>query len=682
MTAEIERATVANPLLATQGIPDFSAVRAEHVEPAVRDVITAQQAVLAQAERAATPSIAWLGELELMHEAIHRVWSPIAHLNAVSSTPALRDAYNNCLPLITEFSTAFGQNRALYERFAALEPSTSADSVEHEVIRQALRDFRLAGVALEGDARERFRALAQTLAQRQATFEQNLMDASDAFEAHETDARRMAGLPEVVLERARAAAEERGLAGWLLKLDPPTYSAIMSHANSEALRAMFYEAWVTRASECGPHAGRWDNGALIEEILALRHEEAQLLGFGNYCELSLATKMAASSEQVLEFLRDLAERCRAQAEQEIATLTARAGRKLASWDVGYYAERLKQEQLSLDEEALRPYFPLPTVLTGLFAMVEELFGVHVEAAAAPGAWHKDVRYFRLTGTDGTEIGGLFTDFYARPNKRGGAWMDGCLSRARLPGMKQQPVAHLVCNFNPPMGENPSQLTHSEVVTLFHELGHGLHHLLTQIDYPSIAGINGVPWDAVELPSQFLENYAWLPEVLERISAHVHTGEPLPAAKIATLQSSRTFLAGLAMLRQIEFALFDFLLHYEYGPARGAQVAEVIARVRAEVTLVEPPTYNRFPNTFSHIFGGGYAAGYYSYKWAEVLAADAFAAFEETGSFNAETAERFRHAILAIGGSRDAMQAFVDFRGRAPALEPLLRQSGIACKLDA
>jgi oligopeptidase A len=517
----------------------------------------------------------------------------------------------------------------------------------------------------------------QQLAAKQATFEQNVMDATDAFEHRETDRAALAGLPEFLLERAGALAKERGFDGWCLRLDPPTYQTVLTHAESTALREKYYQAWVTRASDQGPHAGRWDNSALIEEILALRHEAAQLVGFKTFAEYSLATKMADSPQRVIEFLRDLARRSVNVAREELATVSGYAGRRLESWDVAFYAERLKQEKLELAEEELRPYFPLPRVLEGLFNLCRKLFDLTVAEAGRPDVWHDTVRYYELRRADGTLVGSFYTDLFARPNKRGGAWMGGCVSRANLNGHTQLPVAHLVCNFNAPSGDTPSLLTHSEVVTLFHEFGHALHHLLTEVDYPSVAGTNGVAWDAVELPSQFLENYCWRPEVLAEIGRHYRTGEPLPRAKIDTLNRSRTFLAALAMVRQIEFALFDFRLHDEYQPQRGSRVQKILAEVRNEVAVIEPPAYNRSAHSFGHIFAGGYAAGYYSYKWAEVLAADAFAAFEESGVFDRATAERFRRAVLATGGSRKALEAFVEFRGRQPTLDALLRQSGIA-----
>jgi oligopeptidase A len=598
----------------------------------------------------------------------------------VVSSPPLREAFNRCLPLVTEFGTELGQNEALYQRFAALKARVpSSRAVEQQLIEHALRDFRLGGVTLTGKARERFREVMQLLAGHQATFEQNIMDASDAFEHRETDAAALAGLPDFVLERAKALATERGVDGWVLRLDPPTYQTVMSHAESAALRAKYYEAWVTRASDQGPHAGRWDNSRNIEDILALRHEAAQLVGFKSYAEFSLATKMADSPERVIEFLRDLAVRSRPVAREELAMLTDYAGRKLEPWDTAYYAERLKQEKLKLAEEELRPYFPLPRVLDGLFKVCHTLFGLRVSEAPRPEVWHDTVRYYELRKADGSLVGSFFTDLFARPNKRGGAWMGSCHSRSRIDGHAQAPVAYLVCNFNAPSGATPSLLTHQEVVTLFHEFGHTLHHLLTEIDYPSIAGINGVAWDAVELPSQFLENFTWRPEVLGDMARHYRTGEPLPREKIDTMNRSRTFLAGLAMVRQLEFALFDFRLHHEYDPARGSRLQTVLDEVRREVAVIEPPAYNRFAHSFGHVFGGGYAAGYYSYKWAEVLAADAFSAFEERGVFDRATAERFRSAILATGGSRKPLEAFVEFRGRAPELDALLRQAGITAK---
>ncbi|MCZ6497561.1 MAG: M3 family metallopeptidase [Gammaproteobacteria bacterium] len=666
-----------NPLTAAAGLPAFSAIRSEHVRPAVVQVLEQQRQRLKVLERQETPSFDWALQLERINAAVHRLWGPVAHLNAVLSSPEFRDAYNSCLSLITEFGIELGQNRTLHRRFSQLEKLVDhGDRTKVQLISHALRDFRLAGVALDDRARNRFAEIAQNLAQLQASFEQNLMDATDAFQHHETAEEIVAGLPEVVLERARRAAESKDLPGWLLSLDPPTYVAVMTHAESETLRKRFYEAWVTRASDRGPQARRWDNGSLIEDILRLRHEAAELLEFENYAELSLATKMASTPMEVFEFLTDLAAKSRPVAKKELRELTEFAGRSLNAWDVDFYAERLKQVRFQLADDELRPYFPLPRVLEGMFRVAETLFGIRISAREGVDSWHPDVRYFEIRSTQDELLGSFFVDLFARPNKRGGAWMDGCLVRARLTGLNQQPVAYLVCNFSPPGEGQPSLLTHNDVVTLFHEFGHALHHLLTEVDFPSLAGINGVPWDAVELPSQFFENYAWLPEVLPWISSHYRTGEMLPVDKLAALNASRTFHAGLSMVRQLELALFDFRLHVEYDPAAGARVAETLAQVRSEVAVIDTPAFNRFACTFSHVFGGGYAAGYYSYKWAEVLAADAFSAFEEHGTFDADTAEEFRRSILASGGSRDTMNAFIEFRGRAPSLAPLLRQAGI------
>jgi oligopeptidase A len=675
MEASAKRTRRENPLLRQADLPSFGAIEAEHVHPAVLHVLEAERERLDGLTRAETPTLDWLREVERLHERVHDVWSPVSHLNSVASSPKLREAFNECLSLVTEFESELGQNDALYEGFRALERSLAAGS-EAALVQKALRDFRLSGVALAGEAKQAFRGVMLKLAAKQAEFEQNLMDATDAFSYHETDAGKLAGLPEQVLARARANAAEQNLEGWLLKLDSPTYVAVMTHADSPELREIYYRAWVTRASDQVPGAEQWDNNPLIEEILALRQHAAELLGFESYAALSLATKMAESEAQVFEFLEDLAARSRAFAQKELEALERFAGRELAAWDVTYHSEKLKQASLKIGDEELRAYFPLPHVLAGLFGLAERLFGIRIEEAPGPKLWHESAARFAITNADGSPIGALLTDFYARPNKRGGAWMDSCVNRSRLGGRRRDPVAHLVCNFAPPSGGEPSYITHNDVLTLFHEFGHALHHLLTEIDYPSIAGINGVAWDAVELPSQFFENYAWQPEVLRSISHHRLTRESIPDAKIATLIKTRTFHTGLAMIRQLEFALFDFKLHARSKPATRAEVQALLDELRQDVGVVPTPAFNRFQCSFAHVFGGGYAAGYYSYKWAEVLAADAYSAFEESDAFDKSTAERFRRAILAVGGSRDAMDAFVAFRGRPPELEPLLRQAGI------
>ncbi|MGD8324971.1 MAG: M3 family metallopeptidase, partial [Gammaproteobacteria bacterium] len=611
-----------NPLLDPRPRPRYADIRPEHIEPAVRHVIAEQSAQIEALGAVANPDVTWLESLEGVYEAVNHVWSPVSHLNAVNSSAALRDAYNACIPLITEFYTDLGHNRALYERFVALRDSgEDFDPVVRQIVRLGLRDFELAGVALEGAARERYKEVMQGLAACQAKFEQNLMDATDAFTHHASAQHEVAGIPADFVERAAERAREKDLDGWLLRLDPPTYQAIMSYARDPAIRESFYKAWNTRASDAGPTAGKWDNGPLIEEILALRREAAELLGFGSYAEQSIATKMAASTNEVISFLRDLAARSRELAARELSQLETLAGETLQPWDVAFYSEQLKESELGLADEALRPYFPLDTVLTGLFELAQQLFDITLVELPYEQRWHESVRYYSLRTADGIEFGGLFTDFFARPNKRGGAWMDVCCNHSAIGEAKQLPVAHLVCNFNAPFGNTPSLLTHSEVVTLFHEFGHSIHHLLTEVAWPSLAGINGVAWDAVELPSQFLENFAYLPEVLNRIGRHHQTGEPLPAESIDKLQKSRSFLAGLAMVRQLEFGLFDFLLHSKACKPSLEEVRKLMDDVRDEVAVIFPPQYHRFANSFSHIFAGGYAAGYYSYKWAEVLAAD-------------------------------------------------------------
>ena len=671
---------MSNPLLSEAPLPEFPAITPAHVEPAIRGLLDANRRTLAALLKGgATGWDGLVAPIERMHHRLSRAWSPVGHLNGVMNNDELRAAYNACLPLLTAYHTELAQNQRLCAAYQRVM-DTEGDQLEpgmRKLLENALRDFRLAGVSLPADRKQRFGEVMERLATTQAKFDENVLDATNAWSRHVTDGAELEGLPETTLARARQAAADTGREGWLLPLDAPNYQAVMTHATSEALRREFYEAWVTRASDQGPHAGQWDNTPLIAEILALRHEAATLVGFGNFAEYSLATKMAHETGEVLAFLRELARVSRPFAEREFAALEAFAGRPLQSWDVAFYSERMKRERLDVSEEALRPYFPLPRVLAGLFTVVTRLYGVRIVGRTDVAVYHPDVRYFDIVERDGTPRGGFFLDPYARAKKRGGAWMDECVGRMRLGGPESLPVAYLVCNFTPPVGDRPSLLTHNDVLTLFHEFGHGLHHMLTRVDYPGVAGINGVPWDAVELPSQFMENFAWRDEVLPLISGHVETGEPLPRAMLAKLQATRSYQSGMQTVRQLEFALFDFRLHAEFVPGSPPRVAETLAEVRDEVAVVRPPPFNRFPHSFQHIFSGGYAAGYYSYKWAEVLSADAFEAFEENGVFDRPTARRFLRSILERGGSRDAMEAFVEFRGRKPRIEPLLRQMGLA-----
>ncbi|HWX68937.1 MAG TPA: M3 family metallopeptidase, partial [Steroidobacteraceae bacterium] len=580
--------------------------------------------------------------------------------------------------LLSAYQTDLAQSEPLFRayRTVAEQQGAALAPVQRQLLEHRVRDFRLAGVGLPPERKESFKTAMLELTQLQAKFEENVLDATNHWTWHVRDSGELAGLNEMLIEQARRRAEEQQAPGWILRLDQPTYVAVATDAESAELRRAFYEAWTTRASDRGPTAGRWDNSAVMEEILRRRHEVARLLDYPDYAQYALATRMAHSVDEVLGFLHELVGAARAAAQAEFAELEAFAGRKLAAWDVGFYAERLQRERFRVSQEELRPYFPLPRVLNGLFEAAERLFGARIRERAGAPAWHADVRFFEINSAGGEPLGSFYLDAYARPNKRSGAWMDECIGRKRLSSGTALPVAYLVCNFLPPGGERPALLTHDDVVTLFHEFGHGLHHLLTRVDYPSIAGINGVAWDAVELPSQFLENYAWQPEVLQRISGHFESGAPLPAEEQQRLIATRSFHAGLSMMRQLEFALFDFRIHTEYSPERGGRILEILREVRSQAAVVPVPEWNRFPNSFGHIFAGGYAAGYYSYKWAEVLAADAFAAFEEKGVFDRGTAQRFLDAILSRGGSRDALDAFIEFRGRRPDVRALLKQHGI------
>jgi oligopeptidase A len=676
-----------NLLLTLFELPPFSAIRPTDVEPAIRELLTENRAALERLLENGGPT--WdsvVAPIETMQHRLARTWSPVSHLNGVMNSDELRAAYNACLPLLTAWHTELGQNERLYAAYESVlkQEGPNLSGPQRKLIENALRDFRLAGVALSADKKARFKAVMEQLATLQAKFDENVLDATNAWLRQVTQESELAGLPAPIVARAKAAAEEKQQSGWLFSLDAPNYQAVMMHAEHEPLRRDFYEAWNTRASDQGPTAGKWDNTALMEQILALRFELANLVGFASYAEYSLATKMAKSVADVSGFLQQLAAVAKPAAQREIDELTKLAGRALNAWDVSFYGERLKRQRFNLSEEALRPYFPAPVVLKGMFAVAEKLYGVRIVerqvGAGGVDVYHDDAKFFDILNSDGSRRGSFFIDLYARPKKRGGAWMDECVGRMSMQGSRHLPVAYLVCNFMPPpdaAGGKPSLLTHSEVVTAFHEFGHGLHHMLTRIDYPSVAGINGVPWDAVELPSQFMENFAWREEVLPLISAHIETGAPLPAEELKRLQGSRSFQAGMQTVRQLEFAMFDFRMHAEYGPGKPNHVAQTLAEVRERVAVVKPPAFNRFPQSFSHIFSGGYAAGYYSYKWAEVLAADAFSAFEEQGVFNHAVAQKFLNSILEKGGSRDAMDAFVEFRGRKPNIEPLLKQSGLA-----
>ncbi|RME35148.1 MAG: M3 family peptidase [Gammaproteobacteria bacterium] len=674
-----------NPLLELDGLPPFDRIEPRHVEPAVDWMLAANRAAIARI-RAMDPATAeWenaILPLEDLSERLQRLWSPVSHLHGVLDSEALREAYNACLPKLTDYSTELGQDRRLYEVYRQVQEREAGTlpQAARALLEHALRDFRLAGVALEGAARERYGEIRRELSRLQTRFEEQLLDATNAWSRHIDDESALAGLPPTILGLARQNAERRGLAGWVLTLDLPCYMPVMAYAEDRELRREMYEAFSTRASDRGPHAGRWDNTPVMERILELRQELAALLGFSSYAEYSLANKMARDPEQVLGFLRELARHSKPVAERELEELRRYARethgvQELEAWDITYYADKLRQERYRINPEMLRPYFPVPAVLEGLFAVTGRLFGITVREREGVSVWHPDVRFYELYDETGELRGQVYVDLYARPHKRGGAWMDECRVRRNFGGRFQLPVAYVTCNFTPPVGADPALITHNEVITLFHEFGHALHHLLTKVDYPSVAGINGVPWDAVELPSQFLENWCWESEALELFARHYQSGEPVDPDLIARLRAARNFQSGLQMVRQLEFALFDFRLHHEYRPGK-TDIQALLDEVREEVSVVPVPEWNRFQHSFAHIFAGGYAAGYYSYKWAELLSADAYSRFEEQGVFDEATGRDFLHAILEQGGSRDPMDLFVRFRGREPRIEPLLRHAGI------
>ena len=679
---------MSNPLLEMTGLPPFAHIRPEHVEPAI-DALLAENRATVQRLLAENATYTWdnlVWPLEAMEDRLSRVWAPVSHMNSVVNSEPLRKAYNACLPRLSEYSTELGQNAELYAAYKSLHDTgeyARLDATRRKVIDDALRDFHLSGVDLPAEKKDRFREIRQRLSQLTTRFEENVLDATQAFSRHVTDEAMLSGLPESARAMARQAAEQKGLEGWLFTLDFPSYYAVVSYADDRELRREMHEAYVTRASDQGPHAGKWDNSAVMEEILALRHELANLLGYRSYAERSLATKMADSPERVLGFLHDLAARSRPQAQKELAELTAFARERfgiehLEPWDIAYYSEKLREHTYAISQEELKPYFPETKVIPGMFRVVERLYGVRIEEVEGVEVWYPDVRFYAIHDERGELRGHFYLDLYTRENKRGGAWMDDCRGRFRHPdGTLQTPVAFLTCNLTPPVGDQPALFTHDEVITLFHEFGHGLHHMLTRVDWIDVSGINGVPWDAVELPSQFMENWCWEREALDLIAGHYQTGEPLPEDLFRRMRAARNFQAGMMMVRQLEFSLFDFRLHHEYDPARGARIQEILDEVRAEVAVVKPAPFNRFQHSFSHIFAGGYAAGYYSYKWAEVLSADAFSLFEEKGIFDPETGRRFLHHILEQGGSRDPMELFVAFRGREPRIDALLRHSGIA-----
>lgn len=679
-----------NPLLSRAALPRIEAVQASDVMPAVEQVLGNNREAIAQlvADIAQPRWDNLVQPLEELGERLHDCWSVVSHLHGVCNGEELRAAYDEVLPALTAYSTELGQNTGLYAAYRAIAQSpayTELDAARRQSVEHALRDFRLSGVALAEEQKQRFAELQQEMAKLSTAFSNNVLDATQGWYLHLPDAERLEGVPAAVLGTLAQQAQVKKLDGYVVTLDIPCYLPVMQHAADRELRKELYEAYSTRASEQGPNAGRWDNGEVMDKILAIRHEMATLLGFGNYAELSLATKMAATPSQVMDFLQELAAKSRPVARQEFEDLQAFASEQgapglLEAWDVPYYSELLRQHRYAISEQELRPYFPAPRVIAGMFEVVGRLFGVDIAPDPGVPLYHPDVSFYWVS-REGERLAGFYLDPYARENKRGGAWMADCRNRFRdTDGELHLPIAFLTCNFSPPGGEAgadaPSLLTHSEVTTLFHEFGHGLHHMLTRVEVASVSGINGVAWDAVELPSQFLENWCWHKEALDLISGHFETGEPLPEALLDKMLAARNFQSGMLMVRQLEFALFDFRLHLEYQAGATADIQGVLDAVREEVAVVPVPAFNRFQHGFSHIFAGGYAAGYYSYKWAEVLSADAFARFEEEGIFNDATGASFLHEILECGGAREPAEAFRAFRGRDPDSTALLRHSGI------
>ncbi len=674
-----------NPLLTTDLLPRFQHIRTEHMEEAIDQILSENRMKIATLSQQDDPTWETLAQpMQALDNRLESAWSVISHLNGVMNNEDLRAVYKRCLEKLTEYSTEISQNADLCDAYKKLKDRpdfSELNEAQRKSVDNTLRDFHLGGVDLPEEDKQRYANLSMELSELSSRFSDNVLDATQHWFKHITDASELAGLPDTALEGAREAAKQRDLDGYVITLDFPSFHPVMTYCDNQELRREVYEAFVTRASDMGPDAGTWDNTPVMAEILKRRHAMAKLLGFENYAERSLATKMARNVDEVLGFLNQLAAKSKPIAEREFKELTAFAREThgvetLQAWDIGYFSEKLRQQRYDISPETLRPYFPADKVVSGLFQVAEKLFNVQIEAQPEVETWHQDATAYSIS-RDGEPLAWFYLDPYARQGKRGGAWMADCKIRWRnLRGQLQLPVAFLTCNFTPSVNGKPSLLTHDEVTTLFHEFGHGLHHMLTQVDVMDVSGINGVAWDAVELPSQFLENWCWNPESLALIASHHESGEPLPQDLLDKLLAAKNFQSGMAMVRQLEFSLFDFRLHAEFTPDAPTNPLDMHRKVRSEIAVVEAPEFNRFPNSFSHIFAGGYAAGYYSYKWAEVLAADAFSLFEENGIFDAGTGQSFLNNILEKGGSQEPMELFKAFRGREPRVDALLRQTGI------
>ncbi|MEZ8310861.1 oligopeptidase A [Vibrio splendidus] len=678
---------MSNPLLTFTDLPPFSQIKPEHVKPAVDQVIEECRNKIEQVLEGNT-SPSWdnlVAPIDEVDDRLGRIWSPVSHMNSVMNSDELRDAYESCLPVLSEYGTWVGQHKGLFEAYKAIKASeafSALDQAQQKTITDALRDFELSGIGLPADEQHRYGEISKRQSELGSQFSNNVLDATMGWSKQITDVAELAGMPESALAAAQAAAEAKEKEGYLLTLDIPSYLPVMTYCDNQELRKELYEAYVTRASDRGPNAGKWDNTEIITEQLKLRHEIARMLGFSTYSEKSLSTKMAETPDQVLGFLNDLAVKAKPQGEREVEELRQFAEKEfgvseLNLWDIAYYSEKQKQNLFEISDEELRPYFPESNAVSGLFEVLNRVFGMSVTEREGVDTWHDSVRFFDIFDATGTLRGSFYLDLYAREHKRGGAWMDDCRGRRiTQSGDLQTPVAYLTCNFNKPVGDKPALFTHDEVVTLFHEFGHGIHHMLTQVDAGAVSGINGVPWDAVELPSQFLENWCWEEEALSFISGHFETGEALPKEMLEKMLAAKNFQSAMFILRQLELGLFDFTLHTEYDPEVGARVLETLADVKSKVSVLPSLDWNRFSHSFGHIFAGGYSAGYYSYLWAEVLSADAFSAFEEEGIFNTETGNRFLNNILEMGGSEEPMELFKRFRGREPQIDAMLRHAGI------
>ena len=675
-----------NPLLGEADLPAFSKITPDVIRPAIEAILQQNRQQINHLVE--NKSASWdelIKPISLLEDRLSKAWSPVRHLNSVKSSDPLREAYNDCLPLLSEYSTEMSQNRSLYQGYQAIADSTAyddLDAAQQKTVDDSLKHFKLGGVDLEGADKVRYQQLQKDLSELQSSFDNNILDATQSWQKLITDEEQLQGLPDYAMAMLRQLAEQNNHCGYRLTLDIPCYIAVITYAESRELRKEIYEAYTTRASDQGITDKKWDNAANMQQIVAKRQEKAVLLGFDNYAQYSLETKMAESVQQVLDFLYDLADRSKSAAIEEVAERQAYAESlgfdgELQAWDYAFYSEKLKQHSFQITEEDLKPYFGEDNVIKGLFEIVKTLYGVDMTSLEnTVDVWDKSVGFYQIKNQAGETIGQFYLDLYARENKRGGAWMDECINRYRIDGRTQIPVAYLTCNLTPPVGIEPALFTHDEVITLFHEFGHGLHHMLTKIDIPDVAGINGVEWDAVELPSQFMENFCWQKQALELFARHYQTGETLPEGLFDKMVAAKNFQSALQMLRQLEFAIFDIKLHQQVKLTDTVQIQELLDRVRAEISVVKTPQNNRFQNGFSHIFAGGYAAGYYSYKWAEVLSSDVFAAFEEVGIFDATIGQKFLHCILEQGGSRPAMESFRCFRGRDPNIDALLRHSGI------